>query len=254
MPILLVISLLGSRGRCGAAARLPPPFFLPKSESAVRTIVYIDGFNLYYRLKEADHRGNEVCHTGERRHYKWLDLGKLIECILKNPYEVVKIKYFTSLVKYMDDDPSKPVRQQTYMRAIRTIGNLEIVRGNFKKRNISGRLLTSPKNGEFELGEIVRIQKFEEKESDVNIACHIVADSAQEDIDCVTLLSNDTDLLLPLKMAKEKFHKKVCLISPRTTHKDLDKIADFKRRITNNIITACQFPDVVNGIHRPHNW
>ena len=220
----------------------------------MRTIVYIDGFNLYYRLKGTDYEGNRQHHTGERRHYKWLDLGKLIDRILKNPYEVVKIKYFTSLMKYTDDDPSKPVRQQTYLRAVRTISNLEIINGNFKKRDISGRLLTPTKSGAFEIGEIVRIQKFEEKESDVNIACHIVADSAQEDIDCVALLSNDTDLVLPLKMAKEKFHKKVCLISPRTTHKDLGKVADFKKRIQNRDITACQFPDVVNGKHRPPTW
>lgn len=220
----------------------------------MKTIVYIDGFNLYYRLKATD-KGNKASCIGKRRHYKWLDLGKLIDRLLKNHFDVVQIKYFTSLVKSTVDDPSKPERQQAYLRTIEKIDNLEIIKGNFKQRDISGIKLIPLKNGQFKLSdEVVRIQKFEEKESDVNIACHIVADSAKEDIDCVALLSNDTDLVLPLKMAREKFHKKVCLISPRTTHADLNKVADFKRRITNPVITACQFPDIVDGIHRPRNW
>ena len=221
----------------------------------MKTIVYIDGFNLYYRLKDADYRSNRDCRTGERRHYKWLDLGKLIDRRLKDRYEIVKIKYFTSLVKYTDIDPSKPERQQTYLRAIRTISKLEIIEGNFKKRDISGRKLIPQKDGGFKLSkEIVRIQKYEEKESDVNIACHSVSDSAQESIDCVALLSNDTDLMLPLKMARKKFNKKICLISPRHTHADLEREANFKIRIHNRDITSCQFPDVVGRIHKPPAW
>lgn len=246
-------SLLGIAGQVRSSHEVASAFFIPRPESTVRTIVYIDGFNLYYRLKATD-KGNKASCIGKRRHYKWLDLGKLIDRLLKNHFDVVKIKYFTSLVKSTVDDPSKPERQPAYLRTIETIDNLEIIKGNFKKRDISGMLLTPPKNSGFELGEIVRIQKFEEKESDVNIACHIVADSAKEDIDCVALLSNDTDLVLPLKMAREKFHKKVCLISPRTTHADLEKEADFKININNSDIIACQFPDIVDGIHRPRNW
>ena len=221
----------------------------------MKTIVYIDGFNLYYRLKEADYKGNRACRAGERRHYKWLDLGKLINRLLKDRYEIVKIKYFTSRVKSTDSDPSTPERQQTYLRALNRISNLEIIEGNFKKRDISGRKLIPQKDGGFKLSkEIVRIQKYEEKESDVNIACHIVSDSAQESIDCVALLSNDTDLMLPLKMARKKFNKKICLISPRHTHADLEREANFKIRIHNRDITACQFPDVVGRIHRPPAW
>ena len=221
----------------------------------MKTIVYIDGFNLYYRLKDADYWGNRQHHTGERRHYKWLDLSKLATRMLHSPYEIVKIKYFTSRVKSTHRDASQRERQQAYLRTIRTISNLEIVEGKFKKRDISGRKLIPQKGGGFILSnEIVRIQKFEEKESDVNIACHILADSAQENIDCVALLSNDTDLVLPLKMAKERFNKKICLISPKHTHADLEKEADFNRRITNRDITACQFPDIVGRVHRPRNW
>ena len=52
-----------------------------------KTIIYIDGFNLYYRLKDTS--------------YKWLNLQKLSKFYLDpDQHNIVnKIKYFTALVK-----------------------------------------------------------------------------------------------------------------------------------------------------------
>ena len=56
-----------------------------------KTIIYIDGFNLYYRLKNTP--------------YKWLNIQKLSEFYL-NPeqHDIIKIKYFTALVKERFED------------------------------------------------------------------------------------------------------------------------------------------------------
>jgi len=55
-------------------------------ETAIRTIVYIDGFNLYYRnLKNTP--------------YKWLDIEKFCESLLLPGTPIVKIKYFTARIK-----------------------------------------------------------------------------------------------------------------------------------------------------------
>jgi len=51
----------------------------------VRTIVYIDGFNLYYRALK-----------GSR--FKWLDLGALFQRVLSEKNQIVGIKYFTAKV------------------------------------------------------------------------------------------------------------------------------------------------------------
>jgi hypothetical protein len=83
----------------------------------MRAYVYIDGFNLYY---------GAVKNTS----YKWLDLSKLRHSLLpKN--DVWKIHYFTALVTARSKDPQQSQRQLTYLRALKTIPNLEITYGHF---------------------------------------------------------------------------------------------------------------------------
>src|SRR5918999_4283879 len=66
------------------------------------TIVYFDGFNLYYGALKGTA-------------YKWLDLAALWRRLLPND-EVVAIRYFTALVAARPDDPQQPQRQQAYLR------------------------------------------------------------------------------------------------------------------------------------------
>ena len=63
----------------------------------MRTIVYVDGFNLYYGAVKGTT-------------YKWLDILRLCQYLLpKN--EIIKIKYFTALVTARPSDPDQPNRQ-----------------------------------------------------------------------------------------------------------------------------------------------
>jgi hypothetical protein len=63
------------------------------------------------------------------------------------------------------------VRQQIYLRALKTIGNLKIVNGHFLKHSCLMVLTGSrpPKK--------VWVDKTEEKGSDVNIASHLLRDA-----------------------------------------------------------------------------
>ncbi len=71
----------------------------------MRTIIYIDGFNLYYGcLKDSQ--------------YRWLDIKKLFSHILKNNHEIEKIRYFTARVKNRTNNVSASQRQQVYIRAL----------------------------------------------------------------------------------------------------------------------------------------
>ena len=74
--------------------------------------VYIDGFNLYYGALKGSP-------------YKWLDLSALCHRMLPND-TINSIEYFTAIVSARPHDPNLPVRQQVYLRALRTIGNLKI--------------------------------------------------------------------------------------------------------------------------------
>src|SRR5437899_2369590 len=100
----------------------------------MRTCIYIDGFNLYYGALK-----NSV--------YKWLDPAKMCRKLLKATDTIEAIKYFTAEVAARPHDPDQPVRQQTYLRALRTIPNLEIILGHFLTKPCIMPLVTPLPNG-----------------------------------------------------------------------------------------------------------
>lgn len=93
----------------------------------MRSIVYVDGFNLYY---------GACRHPGRR----WLDLSALCERLLPND-EILEIAFCTANVKQDPSDPGKQGRQRLYHRALRTIPNLEIHLGRFIPKSVKGRLV-----------------------------------------------------------------------------------------------------------------
>ncbi len=152
---------------------------------------------------------------------------------------------------------------------------MEIIKGQFKKRQIKGQLLGPSgmdRKGiivkilkfilkpfliflKLNKGNYVRISKFEEKESDVNIASHILVDCLVQNIDCIILLSNDTDLKTPLMFARNKFRKKIGIISPqKIIHQDLQKISLFSKNISDELLKKSQFPETVGKVKKPFNW
>ena len=195
-----------------------------------KTIIYIDGFNLYYRIKYTP--------------YRWLNLQKLSQYYLDlKQNQIIKIKYFTAKVKRKSVDSSNIVRQNIYLRALQTIPDLEIIFGQFKERQVRG-ILCDPEDREQLKKDSVRVNKWEEKESDVNIASHIISDAYENEYDCAVLMSNDTDLKTPLRYVKKKLKKQVGIISPRRKiHIELINICDFRKAITNRVLEKCQFPE-----------
>jgi hypothetical protein len=99
----------------------------------LRTYAYIDGFNFYYRCLKVTP-------------YKWLDLKELSRRQLQPEHEIEAIKYFTALVSALDD-PQRPVKQKTYIRALETyIADLTVYAGSFQTLQIMARLV-KPING-----------------------------------------------------------------------------------------------------------
>ncbi|MFC7624237.1 NYN domain-containing protein [Microlunatus sp. GCM10028923] len=82
-----------------------------------RTILYVDGFNLYYRLRKTP--------------YKWLDLGAVF-CRLLHDHDIVGIRYCTARVKELPDNPGVSARQEAYLAALRSVPGLTIHYGKFR--------------------------------------------------------------------------------------------------------------------------
>lgn len=202
--------------------------------------VYIDGFNLYYRaLKGTAH--------------KWLDLVHFSRQIIPE-YQVAKVKYFTAQVSGRPGDPTQPARQQIYMRALRTFPEIEIVEGNF--------LVSYPKMLVYPVTTpptFVEVVKTEEKGSDVNLATHLLCDSADGLFDVALIISNDSDLTLPLKMVRDKFSKQVGVATVnKTPNRSLKNASTFTRQIRPGLLASSQLPtsltDSIGTITKPSDW
>jgi len=206
-----------------------------------RTIVYVDGFNLYYgAVKDTQ--------------YKWLDLGKMCNFLLP-PNDIQRIKYFTARVTARPNDPGQPTRQDTYLRALRIIPNLEIIFGHFLSNKVT---LPRADGKGFE-----RVIKTEEKGSDVNIATHFLRDAFEAKFDVGVLVTNDSDLAEPVRIVSQELGLKVGVLSPtarsgRRPSRELIKDATFTKRIRDNILKASQFPNPLRDskglIYKPSSW
>ena len=239
VPILGLTTPDVSTDGCGLRGRI---FFIFMKQA---TYVYIDGFNLYHRLKRAGSA-------------KWLDLRRFISHFLdSNVHHISKIKYFTAKVKRNKQDHSNTVRQDHYLMALQHFSNVEIILGKFQKRKLKGILCDLDGNP---TGKMATIEKYEEKTSDVNLAVHMIADSYQNKYDCAVLVSNDTDLVPPLLYVKTQLQRTVGVVSPaKKVHLNLRKSASFSKSVaTNYIFQNSQLPKVVEtpqgSVHCPPKW
>ena len=207
----------------------------------MRTSVYIDGFNLYYRALKGTS-------------YKWLDLKKLVTHLLQPHHCIVDIKYFTAIVSGIFD-PSQPIRQKTYLRALQSyIPEVSIYYGHFLSHEIS-----SPKVPLSRPPQFARVLKTEEKGSDVNLAVHVLNDAWLDAYDCAIIISNDSDLAEPLRLIREQNGKKIGLISPLLRghpSRELQKHAHFVKRIREGVLGVSQMPSTIPGtsIRKPPAW
>jgi hypothetical protein len=163
----------------------------------MRTCVYVDGFNFYYGV---------VKDTP----YKWLDFKALFSYLLDpQKHDIEAIKYFTALVSGKRD-PDQPVRQKTFLRAIKKhIPELSVYYGTFLSHIVSAPLAKPIGKQRF-----IDIIKSEEKGSDVNLAVHLLNDACLNRYDCFVIVSNDSDLAEALKLVKEQYNKFIGLIFP----------------------------------------
>jgi len=202
------------------------------------TNIYIDGFNLYYGcVKDTP--------------YHWLNVAEMCRILLPKD-TLQRIKYFSALVTARPNDPDQPVRQRTFLRALRTIPNLEIILGSFLSHEV--KMPRSPIGTGY-----VNVIKTEEKGSDVNIATHLLLDAFRNDYEMAVVVSNDSDLLLPIRVVTEQFGKPVGLLNPQQYPSvTLLPHVMFVKNIRQNVLKNSQFPTVLTDkkgtFFKPAGW
>lgn len=206
----------------------------------MRTFIYIDGFNFYYRAVR-------------KTPYKWVDFKKLFINLLDSKHQILSIKYFTALVtgKF---DPNQPIRQKTFLRALQKhIPEFSIHYGHFLSNTVSAPITNPVGRNRF-----VQVIKTEEKGSDVNLAVHFLNDAWLDRFDCGIIVSNDSDLAEAMRLVKEKNKKMIGLIVPGKGHpsKELMRHAHFTKRIREGLLASSQLPNPIPGttISKPASW
>lgn len=204
--------------------------------------VYVDGFNLYYRALK-------------RTRCNWLNLAALAKLYLPQ-YDVKAIKYFTADIDPSPWDPDQVLRQQTYLRALRTLPEVEIIKGSFLSKPKKAPCAASWAKGIYLPLNII---KTEEKGSDVNLATHLLCDGFRGHYDIAAVISNDTDLEEPLRVVKEELKKGLALLHPSNYPSgNLAKYATTVRRLRRGALLAAQFPDELTDpagtFRKPPSW
>lgn len=207
----------------------------------MKTYVYVDAFNLYFG-----------CCKGTP--FKWLNVSTL--CAFRLPgYRTERIKYFTARLHPRPVDPGQPLRQQIYLRALKTLPNLEIYYGHFLTHVVK-MPLAYPAPGQ---NPYVDVLKTEEKGSDVNLATHLLHDGYNDRYECAVVVSGDSDLLAPIEIVMNELRKPVGVLNPQK--KDchvLLRQATFYKHIRKGVLAASQFPptltDAQGTFTKPPSW
>jgi uncharacterized LabA/DUF88 family protein len=187
-----------------------------------RVISYIDGFNLYFGLREA---GLEC--------YKWLNIKALSRDLLLSHQVLQKTKYFTSRIA---SPQPKVVRQSTYLDALGSLGDIHIEYGKYAR------------DKELECSVCQEKTSYpQEKMTDVNIAVTLLEDAYCDAFDTALLISGDSDLCPPIKSVRRIFpHKRVIVVfPPRRISSELKRVATAHLNIDPRNVKRCQLPDQI---------
>ena len=207
----------------------------------MKAYVYVDGLNLYYGAVKGTP-------------YKWLNLAALCRLLLPHDH-IVQIKYYTAVVEARPDDPDAPTRQQFYLRALRTIPNLSIHYGHFLTQERTLPLVSPTLNGP----RAARVFKTEEKGSDVNLATHLVRDGFRKEFEVAIVVTNDSDLLEPIRVVRHELGLPVGVLNPHPKpSRALLQHVSFVKQIRRGQLARSQFPDTLvdasGKFSKPSGW
>lgn len=179
-------------------------------------------------------------------------------------------------------NPSGQVDQDVYLKALGAVGSADVLEfGHYSATTKTALLATAhPRthkpvvstsqwpvmvkdNGHGDVPDarfVVSYLRLEEKGSDVNVATHLLVGVLSGDVDAAVVISNDSDLALPLRIARRRVP--VGLVNPGTGY-----VAGALRgaptegvgnhwwlRLHRDDYTASQLPDPAGRYTKPRDW
>jgi uncharacterized LabA/DUF88 family protein len=218
----------------------------------IKTVIYIDGYNLYYGLLR-------------RSSLKWLDVVNLFATyVLDKTTELIEVRYYTApVLGRMSDDPRSTQRQRQYLQALKRMypQTLVIIQGKILASKPHQRLVRPiPQAPDL---QTVQVYDFNEKKTDVNLASDLITGAWIGSYEQAVICSNDSDLEGALAAVK-KYHPqlRIGIVAPiqgedhRHISGDLIKYADWRKILSVVHIAASQLPSKIpnSNLVRPDSW
>lgn len=235
--------------------------------------MYIDAYNLYYGMRGFCGRGTAG--------WRWLDVRALAQTLCGwRGSAIERVVYCTARVDPADSQ-SAFNDQDVYLKALKAHGSIDVLElGRYVARAKKAPLARETRYGGAEIitpsgqerwsglpihqqGQemyIATIRNREEKGSDVNVATHLLASIFLKEIDAAIVISNDSDLALPLKIART-------LVPVGTVNPGSKPLAGALRgsksdgpgghwwaNLSPQHYYTHQMPDQVGRWHKPPDW
>ena len=221
---------------------------------------YIDGFNLY----------NGCLRSSP---YRWLDLRALCERLAPGR-AVNRVRYFTARVQ-----GAKARRQQVYLSALSRLPSVHVhTEGHFTVHTVIRPIANAPAPGMTAVLEYAAagrwhplprpkahawlraaVRDVKEKGTDVNLATLLLADAYERDAQEAYVISGDSDLEMPVRMANAKLP--VVVVNPvfGRTSRELQAAAASYTTLNMHVLASCQLPQRVTlasgrVLTRPTTW
>ncbi|RIQ36983.1 PIN domain-containing protein [Jiangella rhizosphaerae] len=244
----------------------------------MRVGVYIDGYNLYYGGRHL---------LGRSQGWRWLDIRSLMNDLVGAQRgwpaaTLEKVIYCTARID-QGLNPQGHIEQDAYLKALLATGSVDhieygkyvkglrnrplAVKGPPPRRDLTLVKADWPIKVQSPLGTPVPDAIFmvstlhqEEKGTDVNVASLLLVDVLKGDVDAAVVVSNDSDLKLPIRLAREVVP--VGLVNPRgglfagdLTGKHSDGAGNhWWRKLGPDDFQAHQLPDPAGGYQKPTGW
>lgn len=247
------------------------------ADLGMRIGVYIDGYNLYYGGRAIFGRGAPG--------WRWLDLRAMFTSVIPDrttwagPFEL-HVVFCTARIKGRGN-ASGPHDQDVYLRALTQSRSADVIElGTYVERTTTSPLATPDRKGRPILTQadwpimvrdgagqdapgatfMASIARREEKGSDVNVATHLVADVLSRTVDRAVVVSNDSDLRMPVELARTHVPLGVVNPTPRYPAGALNGSptdgvgGHWWYQLVAEDFTTAQLPTQINKVKRPMGW